>query len=422
MTVARRALPAAAILLALALTLRAAFPMAPGLDYFNDASTAVDALATWDLKAFFANPPLMGPVSIAVRAPFVALVYRGSLPAVYYAGALPCLAAVAAVGLLLRRRMLALGRPALAATLVAVVALVNPGTYRALHWGHPEELLGGALCVLAILAATRGRTWGAGVLLGLAIATKQWAVIAVVPALLAAPRRRPVLLAVAAAVALACMLPQTIAAPGRFMAMNTSAAAAEPVVTAPNVWYPLSDHNGAKRHFAGTIPPLLGAITHPLIVLIGVPLGWLFWRRRHSARPEDALGLFALLMLLRCVLDPWNIDYYHAPFLLALLSWEALARDGWPRLTLLAGAALALTFPASLISQVAISADAARYCAMYLAWALPLAAWLGHALLAPGRRWGVDPMRASRGLKALVPAADTGIASTEVSKANHPRG
>ena len=60
-------------------------------------------------------------------------------------------------------------------------------------------------------------------------------------------------------------------------------------------------------------------------------------------------------MLARCLLDPWNIDYYHAPFLLALLSWEALARDGWPRVTLFAGAALALTFPASIDSMTAMT-------------------------------------------------------------------
>ena len=89
-----------------------------------------------------------------------------------------------------------------------------------------------------------------------------------------------------------------------------------------------------------------------------MPLGLLFWRRRRLLRREDALGLLALLLLLRCVLDPWNNDYYHAPFLLALLAWEALARDGWPRLTVLAGAALALTFPAStLTSMSAIAAE-----------------------------------------------------------------
>jgi hypothetical protein len=375
-----------ALLLALAVTLRSAFPMAPGLDYFNDASDAVDALARGDLHMFFANQPLMGPVSLALRAPFVALVYHGSLPTVYFAGALPCVAVAAGLGLLLRARMLTLGRPALAATLVATVAVVNPGTYRALHWGHPEEILAGALCVLAVYLAGRGKTVLAGVTLGLALATKQWALVAIVPAFVAAPRARPLLLATAAAVAIVCTAPLLIAAPAHFTSVNSSAAVAAPVVTAPNVWYPLSDHGDpAKGHFAGTLPRWLGALTHPAIVLLGLPLGWLYARRRRGAPAAEALGLLALVLLARCLLDPWNIDYYHAPFLLALLAWEALARDGWPKVTLAAGCALALTFPASLLSQVAISADATRYCASYLVWALPLAIWLSLEILAPAR-------------------------------------
>ena len=67
------------------------------------------------------------------------------------------------------------------------LCLVNPLTWEAIRLGHPEELLGGALCVGAVLAALRGRTLPAAVLLGLALATKQWAVIAVLPVLAAAP-------------------------------------------------------------------------------------------------------------------------------------------------------------------------------------------------------------------------------------------
>ena len=41
---------------------------------------------------------------------------------------------------------------------------------RALEIGHPEELVGGALCVGALLAAARDRATLAAVLLGLALA------------------------------------------------------------------------------------------------------------------------------------------------------------------------------------------------------------------------------------------------------------
>jgi hypothetical protein len=326
-----------------------------------------------------------------LRAPFVRLVFDQSLTVVYLAGALPCIAAVAALALVLRRRMRALQRPAAAVLLVSVLAVLNPGTLRALHWGHPEEFLAGALCVAAIIAAARGRTMLAGVLLGLALATKQWALIAIIPTLLAASEQRLRLAALAGALAIAVALPAMLMQPQAVIGMHTSVIKAQPVAAPANIWWPFStprsaaERKAGARGFAAKIPTWMGTLSHPLIVLLGIPIGWLFWRRRDALGPYDALGLFALLMLLRCLLDPWNIDYYHAPFLLALLAWEALARDGWPRLTLLASAALALTFPASLDSMSEMSAQSLRYCVTYLAWALPLAGWIALTLLAPQR-------------------------------------
>ena len=377
-----RVLAAAAVLAVLALILRTSVGMTDGLDYFTDASYPIDALASGNLRSFAANPALMGDFSLYLRAPFVLLVFKQDVTIVYLVGALPCLAALVALALYLRRRMTALGRPAAAAGLVALLAVLNPGTFRSLHWGHPEEFLAAALCVGAVLAALRGRSLLAGVLLGLAVATKQWALIAVIPTLLAATEQRVRLGLVAGALAVAIALPSLLLQPQSVVAMHTEAIQA-PAVTAPaSVWWPFSTPRTAAerkisaRGFAAKIPSWMGAISHPLIVLIGVPLAWLFWRRRARLTPEDVLGLLALLMLLRCLLDPWNNDYYHAPFLLALLSWEAMARDGWPRLTLFASAALALTFPATLDTMSQMSADSLRYCVTYLVWALPLAGWL----------------------------------------------
>ena len=388
---AQRVLAGGAILGALLIVMRSSVGLADGLDYFTDAAFPIDALARGDLQAFAQNPALMGDFSLYLRAPFVWLVFEQNLTVVYLVGALPCLAAVLALGIYLRRRMLTLGRPVAAALLVGVLAMVNPGTLRALHWGHPEEFLAGALCVGAIIAATRSRSLLAGLLLGLAIATKQWAVIAIIPTLLAATEHRFRLVALAGAIAIAVALPAVVLQPEAVVATHTSVAKAQPVVAPANVWWPFSsprteaERLAGARGFSAEIPSWLGTLTHPLIVLLGIPIGWLFWRRRASFGPSDALGLFALLMLLRCVLDPWNIDYYHAPFLLALLAWEALARDGWPRLTLVAGVALALTFPATLDSMSAMSAESLRYCVTYLAWALPLTAWIALALFAPQR-------------------------------------
>src|ERR687885_769394 len=62
------------------------------------------------------------------------------------------------------------------AAMVLLLCAANPITWRAFEMGHPEELLGGVLCVGAVLAATGRRPGCAGLLLGLAIANKAWAV------------------------------------------------------------------------------------------------------------------------------------------------------------------------------------------------------------------------------------------------------
>ena len=57
---------------------------------------------------------------------------------------------------------------------------------------------------------------------------------------------------------------------------------------------------------------------------------------RRASHGEQLLVLLALLLLARCVLDPWNNVYYELPFLLALLAWEALCRPERPPVLALA--------------------------------------------------------------------------------------
>ena len=67
---------------------------------------------------------------------------------------------------------------------------VNPVSLRAIHFGHPEEILGAAMVAGAALAALRGRIWTAAALVALAIGTKQWAIVALPALALIAGRRR----------------------------------------------------------------------------------------------------------------------------------------------------------------------------------------------------------------------------------------
>ena len=70
----------------------------------------------------------------------------------------------------------------------------------------------------------------------------------------------------------------------------------------------------------------------PAIVLGAGALSLLWaWRRRATgAAREDALALLALLLLMRCAVDPWNNAYYAVPAVISLGAWEALTRRGLP--------------------------------------------------------------------------------------------
>ena len=61
-------------------------------------------------------------------------------------------------------------------------------------------------------------------------------------------------------------------------------------------------------------------------------------------RREDALLLLAMLMLLRCWLDPWDVVYYPLPFIVALGAWEATVARRAPVLAIVATAATWLDF------------------------------------------------------------------------------
>jgi hypothetical protein len=151
----------------------------------------------------------------------------------------------------------------------------------------------------------------------------------------------------------------------------------------------------AAGHGVRTSPDWLRPITHPLIVAIALPLS-LAWRRRPNRNLDDALALLALLFLLRCVLDPWNLGYYHLPLVTALIAWEVRGGRDWPLLGLAVSAATWMTF----VTNHGRTTDTPFF--MYLAWALPLAAYLAHRLylqrapLPYRRSWPVGPTSAGR--------------------------
>ena len=373
--------PLAAI--AAALGLVTAFRGGVGLDYPEDAGPAIDALAGGDVGGFLEKQPAMGLVSLILRAPLAAL--GGGDVTDYRLGALACILAAAAVAVVVARRA-----PSwLAGAIVVGLAAAGPMTVNALKLGHPEELLGAALCVAAVLIAGRDRPLLAGLALGLALGTKQWAVLAILPVLLASPHRRPRLIAAAIATAAVLWAPYA-ANPGDLATTTKNAAHTYSQVRPMSVWFPFADETPRRVHdgVAWTtvtdysLPQSLSGVSHPLIVLLPLPLTLLLLRRRRTRAGEHAMALLALVLLLRCALDPVDNGYYHVPFLLALGAWELRTRRGLPLISMLSSLTLWIVV-AKIPLQALPTASA-----IYLAWAATMAATLAWALYGATRPAG----------------------------------
>jgi hypothetical protein len=132
-------------------------------------------------------------------------------------------------------------------------------------------------------------------------------------------------------------------------------------------------------------PGWIAGVSHPLIVLVTLPLTLLcVWlARRGSRRPaHEGLLLLMLALLLRAVLDPWDISYYAVPFLTALVAWETLAR-GRPPVIALAGTLVAwLVLEGTSGALIALSPDAQAL--VFLLAVIPAGAAITVALYTPG--------------------------------------
>jgi Glycosyltransferase family 87 len=364
-------------------------------DYDSEARPAFEALVHGQLGAFLRLAPAYGG-SLIERAPFALLpsVWGGGEMAVYRMVALPCLIAVATLGIVLVSRLRAQDASTLCKAVALGVCVANPLTLRALELGHPEELLGAALCVLAVLSASRDRPLAAGVLLGLAIANKEWALLAVGPVLLMLPaKRRAACCALTVAVGVAVLVPLLLISSGGFSASARAIATPAAAIFQPwQLWWFFGHHGALVHGLFGlpkpdyrTGPAWAGEIGHPLILLAGVLLSFALWlkgRRRAGGallRERDALLGLAVLFLLRCLLDTWDTVYYPLPFILALLAWEL---NVWPkRPPLLALSSTVLCWLSFQWLPTHASPD--LQAAFFLAWSLPLAVALVVAVLAP---------------------------------------
>ncbi|MFL5895867.1 MAG: glycosyltransferase 87 family protein [Thermoleophilaceae bacterium] len=324
----------------------------------------------------------MGPVSEVLRAPFVA-VAGGDRVERYRAGLIPCLLLLAALGAALAFDAGRRGRGWWFQILVAVGLVVNPITLAAVHLGHPEEIVAAALLSGSVLMARRRRVVGSGVAAGLAVATKAWALagIPVVFFALAGTRARRTF-AIAAIVAALPIGLIAAGAPARFRGNLHEfgrLGAAPGTVSVTNVWWPVADavpfdaplgFDAAGRLVTRPasgyqLSKPVARLAHGAVLLAGLLVA-LAWRRR-PAGPDTVLLALALALLIRCVLDPGTVSYYHTPFLVALVAYEAGARRRLPWLSLIVVATFEL-----LTRVFAPAQDRAIFNAAYLVWALGL--------------------------------------------------
>lgn len=368
-------------------------------DYDNEARPALEALTHGHLADFLRLAPAYGG-SLLERAPFALLpgVWGGGSLAVYRMVALPCLLAGAVLGIWLVARMRREGRSTLARGVTLALCVANPVMLAAIELGHPEEMLGGALCVGAVLLAARhpgSRAWSllVGVMLGLAIANKEWALLAVGPVLLVLPSKQRLACLLAAGGTAAAILAPLLLSSGGFVA-GTRALASPP----SNIFQPwqlfwfLGDH-GALVHGAfnapkpgfRTAPEWTGVVSHPLILLVGAAITVAVWLRSRRLNARDALLMLTLLLMLRCLLDTWDVVYYPLPFLLALLAWEVRGPTSRLPVLALSGSVLVWVNLEWMILHVSPDGEAA----FFLLWSLPLTVWLFLGVFAPDRlaRW-----------------------------------
>src|SRR5579862_15193 len=356
-------------------------------DYSAEGRPAFDNLVSGRLSDFLHSAPGYGG-SLLMRAPFVLAAHAlGAGDAwIFRASLIPVLAACGALAWWLAASMGRAKASWLARLLVVGLCVLNPIAMQAVKGGHPEELLGAVLCVAAVLCAIHDRPIWAGVLLGLAIANKEWALLGVGPVLVALRGGRVRSLAAAAAVASLLTAPFLIAGTVSLdHGFGGLPGATTDWVFTRWQWWWFFGTPAPGLTVSGRLPPSwIHQLAHPLIIGVSIPLTLMYVQRarRRPSAPGDTLLLLALLLLLRCVLDPWDYSYYSLPFLFAVLAWDALRPRRLPVLALTAS--FVTWFVYTRVPAPSLQLSPNRQALIFIFVSVLAAAALACGLYAPG--------------------------------------
>jgi hypothetical protein len=358
-------------------------------DFVGVNLPALDALRAGNVGGYLDHATVdMGSYLLRLPLIFLPNLWGGGSLALYRILALPALIGLVWLSTDLWWRSRRIGVSAVAASCALVLCILNPFVVSSLIRTHPEDLAGGLLCIAAVYAARGGRSTVTGLLLGLAIANKAWAVVAVVPVLwlLASQRVRAFL--IAGAVPALVLMPLVVraltkaagAAGGSSAGLSqvTSIANSSYVLKPWEGWWFFGDsHHLMRSHFGDTHPlyrtpaTWITHLSHPLAVLVPAVLCLWLASRLDRRRWTTALLLLAFALQVRCLLDAWNIDYYEVPFTLALVAWEVLDRRRVPVMSFLV---IVSGWIVMTILPFSVSPNAQAIA--YLLWSVPTILWM----------------------------------------------
>jgi hypothetical protein len=373
-------------------------------DYADDAGPPIDALIHGRWHEFLAARPVMGPFSLIIRAPFAALSLltgggdaRHLYESAHKFGVFPCLFAAGLLGLYLAKLLAERNEPKWKQYAVVALCMFGPASVKAIQYGHAEEMLGAAMAAAAVTAGVRGHPGWAVALAACTLANKQWGLFVLLPVALtlSGPHLRRAAIALGG-VAAVSIVPFALVNASSLRSLFENMADLRDIYVLPaSIWWPLTSASPDLTYAQHSMPDWLGTVSRPLVVAVCLVVPLLLARRVQADPVRRALPLLALVLLLRCVLDPLDNAYYHLPFYLALLAAEATS--GSMLIGLVAAIALYVTSRFDT-SPVAL-------CAFYMAWALPMTAYL--AVRAGGFfEHRPERIRQRRGLLTPVVEAD----------------
>jgi hypothetical protein len=188
-------------------------------------------------------------------------------------------------------------------------------SYESDQWRHLDDVMAITFTLWAAsLIARRRMWWLAGILIGLAVASKPWALV-MAPVLLGLPRDQRAKATIAAlAAAVACWAPFVIGGPGTLTALGGFRLTVSPAST---------------LHLLGVHALIAPAWVRPVQLVGGFLLMSLMARRSHW------VGIVFAGFAFRVVTDPQTWLYYGLGPLMAAVLWDSLHERRFPLWTAL---------------------------------------------------------------------------------------